>query len=94
MNTLTIEKQEGPDEVTLRVSGRVDVGSAAMLRGCVESLAGRRLVLDFSRGDLASDAALGAFIDAAPTQKLVCRGLRSHHERIVQYLCTQPFPRA
>jgi len=86
MDALRIEKFEGPDEVTLQLSGRVEMSSVPEVMSCLGGLGSRRLVLDFSRGEVTSDAALGMLVEKSPAQQLVCRGLRTHQARIISYL--------
>jgi hypothetical protein len=86
MDALRIEKLESLDEVTLQLSGRVELSHVPQVMSCLSGLGSRRLVLDFSRGEVTSDATLGALVETAPARQLVCRGLRSHQDRIIGYL--------
>ena len=91
MATLQIEREEElSGAVTLRLRGAFDARSAEALRAALEPLAGREVVLDFTRVGQFQDLAVPILTRGLDCVGLSLRGLSLHHQRLFRYFGVGP----
>jgi len=101
MAQLQISRNDTGGAVTLRLEGALDALAAASLRTTMDQLAGRQIVLDFTRVDEFQDLAVPILSGGLGQSPLRLIGLGQHHARLFRYFgiglnapAAMPFGRA